>query len=115
AGLIQPAAAGASEHLQQLIGFKQLLSLVTAVGFPGEGDAAEGEVDAGSQAHGGDDDPELASLGERFDDAGPGTVAQSAVMIGDATLEQLGQMLADNQLLLRAELEGIGRGELPGE
>ena len=115
AGFVQAPAAGAAEHLQQLVGFEQLLRLVAAIGLAGEGDAAQGEVDAGGQAHGGDDDPELAGLGERFDDAGPGAVAQSAVMIGDAALEQLGEVLAHDQLLLGAELEGIGRGQLSGE
>ena len=115
AGFVQAPAAGAAEHLQQLVGLEQLLGLVAAIGFAGEGDAAQGEVDAGGQAHGGDDDPELAGLGERLDDAGPGAVAQAAVMIGDAALEQLGQVFADDQLLLGAELEGIGRGQLPGE
>ena len=46
---------------------------------------------------------------------GAGAVAQAAVMIGDAALEQLGQVFADDQLLLGAELERIGRGQLPGE
>ena len=36
-------------------------------------------------------------------------------MIGDAALEQLGQVFADDELLLGAELERIGRGQLPGE
>ena len=96
-------------------GLQQLLGLVAAIGFAGERDAAQGEVDAGGQAHGGDDDAELAGLGERFDHAGAGAVAQAAVMIGDAALEQLGEVFADDQLLLGAELERIGRGQLAGE
>ena len=88
---------------------------VAAIGFAGQGDAAQGEVDAGGQAHRGDDDAQLAGLGQRFDDAGARAVAQAAVMIGDAALEQLGEVLADDELLLGAELEGIGRGQLAGE
>ena len=83
AGFVQAATAGAAEHLQQLIGFEQLLGLVAAIGFGGEGDAAQGEVDAGGQAHRGHDDAQLAGLGERFDDSGAGAVAQAAVMVGD--------------------------------
>ena len=77
--------------------------------------AAQGEVDASGQAHGGDDDAQLAGLGQRFDDASAGAIAQSAVMIGDPALEQLGQVFAHQQLLLGAELERIGRGQLPGQ
>ena len=115
AGFVEAAAAGAAEHLEDFVGLERLFDVVAAIGSGGEGDAAQGKIDAGGEAHGGDDDAKLAGLGERFDDAGARAVAQAAVMIGDAALEQFGEMLADDEFLFVAELERIGRGQIAGE
>ena len=82
AGFVQPAAAGAAKHLQDLVRLEQLLRLVAPIGFARQRDAAQREIDAGRQAHRGDDHAELARLGQRFDDARARAVAQAAVMIG---------------------------------
>ena len=78
------------------VGPERLLQIVAAVGVAGEGDAAQGEVDAGREAHGGDNDAELAGFGERFDDAGARGITESAVMVGDAAFEKLGEVFADD-------------------
>ena len=67
AGFVQTPAAGAAEHLQDFVGAQQLFAVVAAVGFGGQGDAAQGEIDARGQAHRGHDDAQLAGLGQRFD------------------------------------------------
>ena len=108
-GFVQTTAAGASEHLEDFIGAERLFGDVAPVGFGGEGDAAQGEIDAGGQSHRGHDDAQLAGLGERFDDAGARAVTQTAVMISDAALEQFGEVFADDEFLVLAELERIGR------
>jgi hypothetical protein len=115
ARFVQTTAACAPEHLQKFLGLEQLFHAIAAVTLAGKRDAAQGEVNARRQAHGGDYHPELAGLGERFDHARPRAIAQAAVMVGDAGFQQLGQMVADNQLLVGAQGKGIGGGQLAGE
>jgi len=114
-GFVQPPAAGAAEHLHDFVGLQQLFGFLTPVRFSGEGDAAEGKIDTGGQAHGGDDHPELARLGQRFDHSGAGAVAQTAVVKGDAAFEEFGQVLAHDEFLVRAELKGVRIGQLARE
>src|SRR5581483_7337800 len=45
------------------------------------------------------------------DDASARAVAEAAVMIRDAALEQFGQVIADEEFLVRAELERVGCGQ----
>ena len=92
---------------------QRLLDEIAPIRVGGERDAAEREVDAGSQAHRGHDDAKLAGLGERFDDACACGVTEAAVMIGNPALEKFGKMFADDLLLLRGKLERIRRGQLP--
>ena len=112
AGLVEPASAGPAEHLQDLVGPQRLFGGVTPVGFARQRDAAQGEVNARRQAHGRDDHAQLAGLGQGFDDAGTCAVAEAAVVIGDAALEHLGQVLAHQLLLRGRELERVGIGQL---
>jgi hypothetical protein len=115
AGFVDAAAPGAAEHLQDFIRAQGLFDEVPSIRIAGECDAAEGEVDACGEAHGGYDDSELAGFGERFDDSGACGVAQAAVMIGDAGFEHFGQMLAGEVFLFRGEGQGIWDGELTCE
>src|SRR5436190_1075065 len=78
---IQPPPASPAEHLKNLVWLEQLLGLVAAVRFGSQGDTAQRKVNSGSQAHSGDDHPELPRLGERFDDSGPCAIAQTAMVI----------------------------------
>ncbi|MFM1943762.1 MAG: hypothetical protein RI897_2744 [Verrucomicrobiota bacterium] len=100
AGFVDTASAGAAEHLEDFVGLEEVFDLVTAVGFAGEADATEGEVDAGGEAHGGDDDAELSGFGEGFDDTGAGAVAEAAMVAGDAGFEELGEGVTDERFLL---------------
>ena len=115
AGFVEATATGAAEHLEDFIGAKRLFDVVAAIRGGGEGDAAEGEIDAGGEAHSGNDDAKLAGFGERFDDAGARAVAQTAVMVGDAAFEEFGEVFADDEFLVLAELERIGCGKIAGE
>jgi len=72
---IQPAPSGPAEHLQNLIGAKQLLLVIAPVRFPGEGDAAQREIDARGQSHGRHNHAQLAGFSQRLDHAGPRRVA----------------------------------------
>jgi hypothetical protein len=113
--LVQAAASGAAEHLQNFIAAQELVLVVALVGFGGEGDAAEGEIDARRQPHGGDDDAQLAGLGQGFNDARAGGVAQAAVMISDAAFQHFGERLAGQGLLRGAQTEGIGNRQNAGQ
>ena len=113
ARLIEATPAGAAKHLQQFIRLDEVRRFVAAVRLGSQRDAAQGKIDARGQAHGGDHHSQLSGLGQGLDDAGPRPVAQAAVVIGDAALEQLGQVFADQELLPGAELERVGRGQLP--
>ena len=73
--LIDAAATGPAEHLQDLVGAQGLLDVVAAVAIGGQGDTAQAEVDAGGQTHGRGHDPELAGFGEWFDNPGPSRIA----------------------------------------
>ena len=112
---VDAAPAGPTEHLEDFVGLERLLDVIAAVGVAGERDAAQGEIDAGGQAHGGDDDAELAGLGERLDDPGARAVAQPAVMICEAALQQLGQVFACQKFLLGTELKRIRCGQVTGQ
>ena len=81
-GFVEPAASGASEHLQDLITPQRNLAALPLVLRRGDSHRTQAEVDAGSQPHGGHHDPELARLGEGFDDSGAHCVAQTTVVIG---------------------------------
>ena len=111
AGFVEAAASGAAEHLEDFVGFERLLDLVAAIRRGGDGNAAQGEIDAGGEAHGGNDHAELPGLGERLDDTGARAVTESAVMIRDAALEQLGEMFANEEFLILGELKWIGCGQ----
>ena len=114
AGLIEAAAAGPAEHLQDFIGLERLFGLVTAIGVAGKGDAAQREVNAGGQAHGRHHHAQLPGLGQRLDDPRPRPVAQAAVMVSDAALEQLGQVFPDNESSAPVlSGSGLGMGRLP--
>src|SRR5581483_3169231 len=89
-GFIEPAAPGAAEHLKDFVGAQRLFQLITAVRSGGESHATQRKIDAGGEAHRGDDNAQLAGLGKRFDDASARAVAEAAVMIRDAALEQFG-------------------------
>ena len=115
AHLVDAAPAGPAEHLEDFVGLERLLDVIAAVGVAGERDAAQGKIDAGGQAHGGDDDAELAGLGERLDDPGARAVAQPAVMICEAALQQLGQVFACQKFLLGTELKRIRCGQVTGQ
>jgi hypothetical protein len=115
AGFVDAASAGAAEHLEDFVGLEEVFDLVASVGFAGEADATEGEVDTGGEAHGGDDDAELSGFGEGFDYAGAGAVAEAAVVAGDAGFEESGDGFTDEGFLLGGESEGVGVGELAGE
>ena len=113
--LIQPATARPAEHLQDFIGAKGLFGRVAPVGIPRQSNAAEGKVNPGGQAHRRHDNSELARLGQGFDHTGADGIAQSAVMIGDAALEQFCQMLVHDELLFHRQLKRVGRRQLAGE
>lgn len=115
ARFIQAAASGAAEHLQNFVGFQWLFLVIPAIGSAGERNAAQRKINPGGEAHGGHNDAQMSRLGQGFDDARARGEAQSTVMIGDAAFQQFGQMIARNQFLRGAELEGIGGGKIAGE
>src|SRR6266516_1494527 len=114
-GFVQSAPARATEHLQNLVGAERLFDGVTPIRLSGERDTPQRKVDAGRQTHRGDDGAELAGFGERFDDAGPGSVTETAVMIRNAALEHFGQVLADDLFLLGAEWQRVRNRQLARE
>ena len=115
AGLVDAATSGATEHLEDFVLADGDLDAVALVGFGGHRDRAEGEIDAGGEAHGGDDDAELSGLGEGFDDAGADGVGEPGMVVGDARLEELGEVFADESALGVGELEGIRIGKFAGD
>jgi hypothetical protein len=79
-GRIKPAPASPAEHLQQFIATQlPFLLAIEKLGF-GNDHAANGEINAGGQPSGGHDDTQLPSFGQRLDHAGPGQIAEAAVM-----------------------------------
>src|SRR5258705_1679856 len=92
-----------------------MFHVIAPIRFSSERDAAEREVDACGQTHGGNDDAELARLCERFDDTSASPVAQTTMVIRDPVLEHFCEVLADQLLLIETERERIGRWQMPGE
>src|SRR5258706_13177392 len=84
---VNTAPSGSPEHLQNFIRPERVFDVVAPIGFAGDGHAAQREVNPGRKAHGGDDHSKLASLGQRFNNASAGGIAQSAVVIGNPALE----------------------------
>jgi hypothetical protein len=115
AGFVDAPASGATEHLEDFVGADGDFEAVAFVGFGGEGDGAEGEVDTGGEAHGGDDDAELAIFGEGFDDACASGVGKAGMVEGDAGLEEFGEGFTDEAALGVGELEGVGVGKFAGD
>jgi hypothetical protein len=72
--------------VEELVRGEAVFAATVVEGGGGDVDTADGEVDAGGEAHGGGDDAELAGFGEGFDDASAGGVGEAAVVIGDAVL-----------------------------
>ena len=115
AGLVEAAAPGAPDHLQQLVGGDVALERAHAVARGGEHDRAQGEVYPGGETEGGDDGAQLTGLGERLDQAGALGVREAAVVVGDATMEELGEGGAGDGFLLRGEGQRIREGQLAGQ
>ena len=97
--LVEPAASGASKHLQDLVTPQRDLTALPLVLRGRDGHRAQAEVDAGGQPHRGHDDSELARLGEGLNDSGADRVAQTTVVIGHSGFEHLCQGFADEPFL----------------
>lgn len=115
ADAVEPAAAGASEHLEEFIGTDLSGLFAAAVGAVGDHNRAHGKIDTGGEAHSGDDDAELSGFGERFDEAGALAVIEAAVVKGDAGAEEGAEGMAGEFFLFGGENEGIFFGEGAGD
>ena len=111
ATFVHAPAAGATEHLQQLIRAQVALSIGDAILTLEHEYGTHREVDAGCESGGGDDDFELVLLGEWFDQPGALGIAHAAVVEGDAGLEAADQFGAGDGLLFGAQYNWIGLGE----
>ncbi len=89
AALIEATASGAAEHLEEFIGLDLAFEIAGEVARVRDYDGAHAEIDAGCEAHGGDDHAKVAVLCQRLDDAGAQGVAHAAVMVSDAGGEHL--------------------------
>ena len=114
ADLVDAAPAGAPKHLVNFIRPDRHFQVIPSVGIGGQGDAAEGKINAGGQAHRGHDNPKLAGLGQRLDHAGPSAVAQSAVVIRHPRLQHPSQAIADKFPLPGTQLERVWIRQVPG-
>lgn len=85
---IEPAASCATEHLQKFIGPQFDCVVAGLIARACDHDAAHGEIDAGSESGGGNDDAQMAAFGERLDQPGANGVGESAVMPGHAIGEE---------------------------
>lgn len=113
--LVQTAATGAAEHLQEFVRAEAVLTAAIVKSGGGDVDAAHREVDACSESHGGGDDAQLTGFGQRLDDTSAGGVGEAAVVVGDAVLQQLGEFFAADSALLGRELKGISLREFGRE
>jgi len=116
---VETAAASAAKHLEKFIGANLARAGGGDVFAVGDEDRLHGEVDAGGEAGGGDDDAELAGLGKRFDEGGALLVVEAAVVEGDAVLEELAEAVGGEEFLLGGKGEEVeereGGGEFAGE
>ncbi len=114
-GFVEAAAAGATDHLEQLVRGDLVFDALGGEAVAGDEDRSEREIDAGAEAEGGDDDPELAGFGEGFDESGALLVAESAVVIRDPGGDEALEAGAEEGPLGIVERQRIGGGEGAGE
>ncbi len=107
---VEATATGAAIHLQEFVGAEFALDRTVLVAGAGDGDGADGEIDASGEAGGGDDEVEVAVLGEGFDPVGAGGVGEAAVVEGGAAGEEAGEVLAEEGL----SLGGMGMASCRG-
>jgi hypothetical protein len=115
AEFVEAAAAGAADHLEEIVGRDLVLDGAEVEVRGGDEDGAQGKIDAGAESERGEDGAELAGLGEGFDEAGALGVGEAAMVVGDAVAEEFGKRGAGELLLLGGEGEGFGEGDLAGE
>ena len=96
---VQPAPAGASEHLEKLIRFDLVLKIGGEITPVGHDHRAHRKINAGGKTHRRHDHVELAGFRQRFHHAGPGCIAQSAMMISHSIAQQPGQLLSSSRFL----------------
>ncbi len=87
--------------MEKFVGAEFALDGAVLVARSGDGDGANGEIDAGGETRCGDDEVEVAVLGEGFDPVGTGGVGEAAVVEGGAAGEEAGKIFAE---------EGLGVG-----
>ena len=109
---IQPAPAGAAEHLQDFVRTQRLLHIIPPVRGRRQRHAAQGKIDARRQSHRRHDHPQLPRLGQRLNHPRPHPITQAAVMIHHARRQHLRQMLPRQRFLLGGERERIGIGQI---
>ena len=97
---IQTPAACPAIHLQQLVGAQPMLCRAVVEGRCCDVDTADGEIDAGCESHRCHNHAQLPRLGQRFDDARPRRVGESAVVVGDPFLQQCAEFLPTGCALL---------------
>ena len=97
--------------MQEFVGAEFALDRTVLVAGAGDGDGADGEIDASGEAGGGDDEVEVAVLGEGFDPVGAGGVGEAAVVEGGAAGEEAGEVLAEEGLSFGRDGDGVLQGE----
>jgi hypothetical protein len=104
---IETAPTGATKHLEKLIRFDLALEIAGEITSIGHHHRTHRKINPGGKSHRRHHDVELSRFGQRFHDAGPRGVTESAVMIRHTIPQEFRQALPRGCFLGRSQSQRV--------